>query len=200
MLFQSWSRHPRDQRGAKDTSKTCSKKRLLEDRNPSFFHYFSESSASPRRGAKNGAKIASRRLPRSLWGSPGEPPGSQHRSTFRLWAPPGDPTSIFWVPPGASGTPPGSLRSPVPAPGRSRSPPEAIFKPPSAKIIVTTIKPSVLNKKCDSEQTVQLLIAFLALSLLAKMPSKADFFNPAYIKHHVLGCRLPLRRRLKYCK
>ena len=126
MIFQSWSRHPRDQRGAKDTSKTCSKKGLCEDKTPSFFHCFSEFSASPRRGAKKGAKIASRRLPRSLWGSPGEPPGSQHRSTFRLWAPPGDP----------SGTPPGSLRSPVPAPGRSRSPPEAIFKPPNTKIIV----------------------------------------------------------------
>ena len=98
---------------------------------PKFFDYFSESSASPRRGAKNGAKIASRRLPRSLWGSPGEPPGSQHRSTFRLLGAPRGPDIIFFGPPR------GNLRSPVPAPGRSRSPPEAIFKPPNTKIFKT---------------------------------------------------------------
>ena len=87
-------------------------------------HYFSEFSTSPRRGAKNGAKIASRRLPRSLWGSPGEPPGSQHRSTFRLWAP-GPNIVFFWSPPGLPELPRGASGAqcrPRGAPGAPQKP------------------------------------------------------------------------------
>ena len=130
-------------------------------------------------------------------GSPGEPTSI---NVSPLGAPRG-PNINFLGPPRGFRNSPGEPQEPSAGPGALQEPPRSHFQASKYENHrFTTIKRSVLNKKCDSEQTVQLLIAFLALSLLAKMPSKADFFNPAYIKHHVLGCRLPLRRRLKYCK
>ena len=50
--FQSWFRRPRDRSSARSVSKTCSKKRLPEERKTIFFIHFWGFLASPRRGSK----------------------------------------------------------------------------------------------------------------------------------------------------
>ena len=119
--FQSWFRRPRDRSSARSVSKTCSKKRLPEDRKSIFFFIFF--CFWPPRAAdqKTAAKMASEVLPERLQGSPGDPAGAQNRSTSRLRPARGARQVMFGILGGLPGRPgegPGGPRSLQDPPGR----------------------------------------------------------------------------------
>ena len=119
--FQSWFRRPRDRSSARSVSKTCSKKRLPEEKKNTYFLLLF--CFWPPRAAdqKNAAKMASAAPPESLQGSPGDPPGAQNLSTSRL-RPARGPRQVMFGSlgglPGRPGEGPGGPRSLQDPPGR----------------------------------------------------------------------------------
>ena len=114
--FQSWFRRPRDRSGARNVTKTCSKKRLPEERKLICFLVVFMFFGSPRLGSQKCCQ-------NGLRSPPGEPPGQS-------WGPPGSPKSINFSPPAGPGAAPshfwdlggGPPRAPRGGPRRAKEP------------------------------------------------------------------------------
>ena len=106
--FQSWFRRPRDRSSARSVSKTCSKKRLPEEKQIYFLHFFC---FWPPRAAdqKTAAKMASEVLPERLQ------TGAQNRSTSRLRPARGARQVIFEISGGLPGSRGGHRRAKEPS-------------------------------------------------------------------------------------